>query len=55
MWAGQCSELAGARFVVGFLINIYTVFQLHLRQQVKETPFVLGKNMRRLLSEKLRP
>lgn len=54
---GQESALnwQGLILLCVFLINIHTVFQLHLRQQVKETPFALGKNIRSLLSEKLQP
>lgn len=32
------------------LMNTHTIFQLHMRQQVKEIPFADGENMRRLLS-----
>lgn len=42
--------LRGKGRLVFFLINTHTVFQLYMRQQVKEIACPDGENMRRLLS-----
>lgn len=54
IWAEECSEWAETRFVVDFF-NEHPHCSSDLRQQVKETPLALAKNVRRLLSEKLWP